>query len=612
MTEKGFTKLKFIHPILKRIKKLPTVKVSYPKFNFFNNLHFTKLIQRVMSSIKSLNLLSHKKNRKYNKSTVHQKISNAFVLMMILILLVSATTNIALLLSNHSLKQVESMVNGQILLSSRIQAQSLQFNTIYQRYLMRNFSLSDLEKKIGEIDQTVQLFKQSLETDISNDHLNILHNELDNLQNIYGRIQEYNSKLPTVYSIDSDPTKDSIVLLTLDRIEKLVISANLIQDTTTAHTIPILKEISSQNNIYMIFSIIVALTALCIALFFVKRIHTEVISFRNHINDLTKTLVHETDTMTRISSSVKVDAELSSEQILGMSNTIDFLVSGTDEIAASIIEIDTSIYHVTNLNKELGDSATTAIDFVTKTQHDIDHFSKRLTNNIHDVHQVVDHLHDTMKDITDTSQEVVVLSDKMDSIRAILTSISSISRQTNLLALNASIEAARAGEYGRGFTVVAEEIRSLADQSARNTQEIEKIINDLIIFTNISLSKLDHSAKTASASLHETKKITQIFGDVNQIFSSIVNNINDIKLLTNQVSSHSSTTSKKSEEIKNYSQSISAKTQQFVSSIQQFANTLGEIGNKTRSSLSRSQEQFQLIDAQKENIENIYQTVQQL
>ncbi|MFT9494045.1 hypothetical protein, partial [Anaerosolibacter sp.] len=179
MTQKGFAKLKFIHPMLKRLKKLPTVKDSYSKFSLFNTPHFSNLLQRVMSNIKSLNLLSHKKNRKYNKNTVHQKISNAFVLMMILILLVSATTNIALILSNRSLKQVEAMVNDQILLSSQIQAQSLQFNTIYQRYLMRNFSMADLQKKLEEIDQTAQLFKQSLEIDSSNDHLEILHKELD-------------------------------------------------------------------------------------------------------------------------------------------------------------------------------------------------------------------------------------------------------------------------------------------------------------------------------------------------------------------------------------------------------------------------------------------------
>jgi methyl-accepting chemotaxis protein len=596
MTEKLFAKLKIIHPVLKFLKRL----------------QFRKWSQQFMSSIDLPNLLSHKKNRKYSTPTVHQKISNAFILMMILILLVSATTNIALILSNRSLKKVEYMVNNQILLSSQIQSQSLQFNTIYQRYLMHNFSISDVQKKIDEIDQTVQLFKQSIVADSTNKHIELIHNELENLQNIYKRIQEYNSKLSTIYPIDSDPTKDTVVLLSLDRIEKLVISANLIKETTTAHTIPVFKEISSRNNIYMFFSIIIALMALGVALFFAIRIYKEVVSFRNHINSLTQELVHETDTMTQISSGVKVDAERSTEQILRMSNNIDFLVSGTDEIAASILEIDTGIHHVTDLNKDLGSSAATTIDFVTKTQQDIHLFSNRLHKNVAEVHQVVDHLHSTMKDITDSSQEVVVLSDKMNSIRSILTTISSISRQTNLLALNASIEAARAGDYGKGFTVVAEEIRFLADQSTRNTQEIEKIINNLVTFTDMTLSKLENSTKMASSSLHETKKITQIFDDVNKTFSSIVHNINDIKLLTDRVSSHSSRTSEKSKEIKSYSQNISAKTQQFLSSIQEFANTLGEVGNKTRASLDRSQEQFHLIDTQKENIENMYQTIKQL
>jgi methyl-accepting chemotaxis protein len=596
VSEKLFSKSKIIHPVS----------------IFFKKLYLANWFYRFMCDIRLPNLLSHKKNKKYRNPTVHQKITNAFILMMILILFVSASTNTALLLSNRSLKKVEAMVNNQILLSSQIQVQSLQFNTIYQRYLMRNFSVSDLEKKIEEIDQTVQLFKKSLEMDQSNNHLLRIHNELDNLENIYKRIQDYNSKLTTVYPFDADPTKDSIVLLTLDRIEKLVISSNLIQETTSAHAIPIFKEISSRNSTYMFFSIIIALAALGVALLFAIRIYREVVSFRNQIHDLTQELVRETDTMTHISSSVKLDAEQSSEQILGMSNTIDFLVSGTDEIAASILRIDTGIQQVTELNKELGDSTAAAIDFVAQTQHDINHFSKRLDNNIHDVHQVVDLLHAAMEEIANTSQEVAILSIKMDNIRSILTSISSISRQTNLLALNASIEAARAGEYGRGFTVVAEEIRSLADQSARNTYEIEIIISDLIGFTNISLSKLDHSTKTASVSLQETKKITQVFDDVNEIFSTIVHNIDDIKHLTDRVSSHSTTTSKKSEEIRNYSQSISAKTQQFLSSIQQFAHTLDEIGHKTKSSLIRSQEQFNLIDIQKDNIDNIYQTVKQL
>ena len=90
------------------------------------------------------------------------------------------------------------------------------------------------------------------------------------------------------------------------------------------------------------------------------------------------------------------------------------------------------------------------------------------------------------KSMENISSSIDTLNDSSKRIMDIVSAISAISAQTNLLALNAAIEAARAGEHGRGFSVVAEEIKKLADQSNVSTNEIENIIN--LIFTNMQES----------------------------------------------------------------------------------------------------------------------------
>lgn len=93
--------------------------------------------------------------------------------------------------------------------------------------------------------------------------------------------------------------------------------------------------------------------------------------------------------------------------------------------------------------------------------------------------------------------------------------INGIAEQTNLLSLNASIEAARAGEAGRGFTVIAEEIRKLSTQSVTAAQEIEQIIKNIITKTHLTVNTAKQAENISKATQERLNNVVQLFQNIN-------------------------------------------------------------------------------------------------
>ena len=114
---------------------------------------------------------------------------------------------------------------------------------------------------------------------------------------------------------------------------------------------------------------------------------------------------------------------------------------------------------------------------------------------IKQVDHAVSLMNDIQNDVSNTGEMIDILGHKSRQIGQIVEVITNIARQTNLLALNAAIEAARAGEQGRGFAVVADEVRKLAEQSQTAAKEIAKIIGDIQCEITQAVQAMDKSGK---------------------------------------------------------------------------------------------------------------------
>jgi methyl-accepting chemotaxis protein len=245
----------------------------------------------------------------------------------------------------------------------------------------------------------------------------------------------------------------------------------------------------------------------------------------------------QTGTATQqIASTITQVATGASDQARAASDTS----AGTQELTAMISQVGAGAAE-TNKRVEQAHkavvAATAAVSRADRAGEEMQTYAERVHVSLENGIEAVDQTSTGMRRIRDavetTAARVTELGAKSDQIGAIVETIDDIAEQTNLLALNAAIEAARAGEQGKGFAVVADEVRKLAERSSRATKEIAALIAEVQGETERAVSAMDEGAtevrtgtllaeKSAAALVEIKAAAAERDRAVQQVFESLI------------------------------------------------------------------------------------------
>ena len=222
----------------------------------------------------------------------------------------------------------------------------------------------------------------------------------------------------------------------------------------------------------------------------------------------------------------------------------DIELSGDDasRVAAATEELAAN-------TKEINHNALMTAQSAQDAQQASEHNKNQLKNNI-------DSINSLHQGVNEATTQIHKLVERASEIQSITDVIDSIAGQTNLLALNAAIEAARAGEQGRGFAVVADEVRALASKTADATEKIGQMLKDMTHQTAATTQVMDHVSTQTSAVVNVSHELSDSMAHISQLMEGSCASISQI---SSALKEQDSTTQELSTSILNISEFLSHK-----------------------------------------------------
>lgn len=323
----------------------------------------------------------------------------------------------------------------------------------------------------------------------------------------------------------------------------------------------------------------------------------EKLNFKYDKNELNDTIKNK-DELGRIAADIKSLSNTLITVIQDIKNSSNNISTHSSSIATSLYETSKSIDEVSKTTEEMAKGSiiqvTKANDGVNKLE-DLAYEIKDVSNAVEKVKdyfyttkdatsrgvKTINMLNSKLKDNNKASNQVSKsmnnLTQKSQSIGEIVSTITSVSEQTNLLALNAAIEAARAGEAGRGFSVVADQVRALSEQTKQAIDKISKVIKEIQDEIEMAQKNVIDSNKINAEVNENMEQSNKLFLMIENSIKDMLTNVNILTKKINQVESNKNSVIQVIKNISDISQESSAGSQQLAASVEEQNNSIENI-----------------------------------